>query len=137
MRVTLCIWSKQLHMIKTIIYNDIFTSLRHKKFKVRLNSSRNCSVQFVTSLHWINPLLHWITRKLHYRNQSELNNFFMYLISFKTAQELIFQMPFNFIVQFFVCSQTEVIILLRQRLNLKFFFLNWLVWTEYILFLQY
>ena len=37
--------SKQPRTIKTIIYNDIFTSLRHKKnFKVRLNSSTNCSV---------------------------------------------------------------------------------------------
>ena len=37
--------SKQPRTIKTIIYNDIFTSLSHKKnFKVRLNSSRNCSV---------------------------------------------------------------------------------------------
>ena len=37
-------------MIKILIYNDIFTSLKGtKKFKVRLNSSRNCSVWFVTS----------------------------------------------------------------------------------------
>ena len=26
-----CVWSKQPHTIKTIIYNDIFTSSRHKK----------------------------------------------------------------------------------------------------------
>ena len=30
-KVTFCVRSKQLRMIKTIIYNDIFTSLRHKK----------------------------------------------------------------------------------------------------------
>ena len=36
--------SKTIYVLKTIIYNDIFTSLGHKKFKVRLNSSRTCSV---------------------------------------------------------------------------------------------
>ena len=39
-----CVRSKQPRTIKTIICNDIFTSLGAKKFKVRLNSSRNCSV---------------------------------------------------------------------------------------------
>ena len=39
-----CVRSKQSRTIKTIIYNDIFSSLGHKKFKVRLNSSRTCSV---------------------------------------------------------------------------------------------
>ena len=29
--MTLCVRSKQLRTIKTIIYNDIFTSLRRKK----------------------------------------------------------------------------------------------------------
>ena len=33
-----CVRSKQPRTIKTIIYNDIFTSLGHKKFKVRLNT---------------------------------------------------------------------------------------------------
>ena len=36
-----CVRSKQLRTIKTIICSYIFTSLRRKKFKVRLNSSRN------------------------------------------------------------------------------------------------
>ena len=49
--VTLCVRSKQPHAIKTIIYNDIFTSLRRKKFEAWLNSSRSCSVGLVTSLH--------------------------------------------------------------------------------------
>ena len=44
LQVTLCVRSKQPRTIKTIIYNDIFTSLGHKKFKVRPNSSRNCWV---------------------------------------------------------------------------------------------
>ena len=39
-----CVRSKQSRTIKTIICSYIFTSLRRKKFKVRLNSSRNCSV---------------------------------------------------------------------------------------------
>ena len=30
--------SKTIYVLKTIIYNDIFTSLGHKKFKVRLNT---------------------------------------------------------------------------------------------------
>ena len=38
-----CVRSKQPRTIKTIICNDIFTSLRRKK-KIRLNSVRNCSV---------------------------------------------------------------------------------------------
>ena len=33
-----CVRAKQPRTIKTIIYNDIFTSLGHKKFKVRLNT---------------------------------------------------------------------------------------------------
>ena len=31
--------------------------------------------------YFVAPLLHWITWKLHYFNQSELSNFFMYIIS--------------------------------------------------------
>ena len=31
LQVTLCVWLKQPHTIKTIIYNNIFTSLRCKK----------------------------------------------------------------------------------------------------------
>ena len=50
-QVTLCVRSKQPQTIKKIIYNAIFTSLRRKKFKAWLNSSRSCSVWFVTSLH--------------------------------------------------------------------------------------
>ena len=39
-----CVRSKQPRTIKTIIYNDIFTSLEYKKFRDRLNNSRTCSV---------------------------------------------------------------------------------------------
>ena len=36
-----CIRSKKPRTIKTIIFNDIFTSLKRKKLIVLLNSSRN------------------------------------------------------------------------------------------------
>ena len=60
-----------------------------KKFKVRLNSSRNCSVWFVTSLHRINTLLHWITLNCIYLNESELSNFFMCFIKLVKMVKLI------------------------------------------------
>ena len=54
-----CPCSKQPRTIKTLIYNDIFQIFKvQKKFEVRLNSSRNCSVWFVASLLEIYPLLH-------------------------------------------------------------------------------
>ena len=42
--------SKQPRTTKTIIYNYIFTSLGLKKFNVRPNSSRNCSVSIRITL---------------------------------------------------------------------------------------
>ena len=34
LQVTLCVWSKQRRTIKTIAYNDVFTSLRRKKVQI-------------------------------------------------------------------------------------------------------
>ena len=48
-------WSKQLHMIKTIIYNDIFTSLRCKKVQSPAKQFKELNVWFVTSLHQFLP----------------------------------------------------------------------------------
>ena len=56
-----------------------------KKFKVRLKCSRNCSVWFVTSLHWINPLLHWTTWNCIYLNQSQLVIFSFILLCHKAT----------------------------------------------------
>ena len=53
-----CIRSKQPRTIKTNIFKAQKAHSPAKQFE-------ECSVWFVTSLHWINPLLHRITWKLH------------------------------------------------------------------------
>ena len=67
-------------MIKTIIYSDISTSLRRKKVQSPAKQFKELSVWFVTSLHWINPLCIELPENCIYLNQSELSNFFMYVI---------------------------------------------------------
>ena len=74
-----CIRSKQPRTIKTIIYNDIFTSLKRKKLIVRLNSSRN--VQSGLLLTGLTLFCIELPENCIYLHQSELSNFYMYLIS--------------------------------------------------------
>ena len=103
LQVTSCVQSNQTRTIKTIRWNDIFTSLRRKKIQNRPNSSRNCSVcvritfdemesYFARLNRRINPLLHWITWKLHFLDQSELIFFFMYFIIAQIALHSV-QLP--------------------------------------------
>ena len=77
-QVTLCVRSKQPHTIKTIIYNDIFTSLRRKKFEA-------WTVQGVVQSDWLLLCTELtlfcieLSENYIYLDQSELSNFFMYL----------------------------------------------------------
>ena len=96
----LCVQSKRPRTIKTIICNDIFTSLRRQKIQSPAKQCKQLSVSFVTSLHWINSLLQGIVlssllllcteltlvcmelpENYICLNQSELSKFFMYLIN--------------------------------------------------------
>ena len=82
--MTLCVRSKQPRTIKTIIYNDIFTSLRRKKvqspakqFKVQSGLLILCAE--LTPSAWPENYI--------YLNQSELSNFFMVIIIVGTVYE--------------------------------------------------
>ena len=92
--MTLCVWSKQPCTIKTIICNDIFTSVRHKKlqspaknFKVQLKSSKSSqkvreTVQSGLLLLYTELTLFCfeLPENCIYLNQSELRIFFLYPI---------------------------------------------------------
>ena len=78
----LCVRSKQTPTIKTIIYNDIFTSLRRKKVQIPAKIVQGI-VQ--PGLLLLCTELTLFCMKLPencvYLNQSELSNFFIYLIN--------------------------------------------------------
>ena len=76
-----CIRSKQPRTIKTIIYNDIFTSLKRKKLIVRLNSSRNVQSGLLLLCTGLTLFCIELPENCIYLHQSELSNFYMYLIS--------------------------------------------------------
>ena len=54
-----------LRSVKTTAYDQNNNIQWYFHILKAQKSSRNDSVWFVTSLHWINPHLHWITLKLH------------------------------------------------------------------------
>ena len=72
MQATLYVRSKQPRTIKTIIYIDIFTSLRLKKVQIQSGLLPLCTE---LTLLCIELPVNFI-----YLNQSELSHFFMYLI---------------------------------------------------------
>ena len=76
-----CIRSKQPRTIKTIIYKDIFTSLKRKKLIVRLNSSRNVQSGLLLLCTGLTLFCIELPENCIYLHQSELSNFYMYLIS--------------------------------------------------------
>ena len=76
-----CIRSKQPRTIKTIIYKDIFTSLKRKKLIVRLNSSRNVQSGLLLLCTGLTLFCIELPENCIYLHQSELSNFHMYLIS--------------------------------------------------------
>ena len=67
----------------------IFSHLKGtKKFKVWLNSSRNCSVWFVTFGTELTLFYIELPENYTYLNQSELSSFFMYLIITKIMVQI-------------------------------------------------
>ena len=84
--MTLCVQSKQPRTVKTIIYNDIFTSLRRKKvqspakqFKVQSGLLILCAELTLFCME--------LPENYIYLNQSELSNFFMFIIIVGTVYE--------------------------------------------------
>ena len=78
----LCVRSKQRRTIKTIMYNDIFTSLRRKKVKSPAKTVQGI-VQSGLLLLCAELTLFCmeLPENCIYLNQSELCNFFIYLIN--------------------------------------------------------
>ena len=74
LQVTLCIRSKKPHTIKTIIYKDIFTSLRCKKVQHLAKQVKELFslVCYFFTLNFYNEL----AENYSYLSQSELSNFF-------------------------------------------------------------
>ena len=76
-----CNRSKQPRTIKTIIFNDIFSSLKCKKLIERLNSSRNVQSGLLLLCTELILFCIELPENYIYLHQSEPSNFYMYLIS--------------------------------------------------------
>ena len=79
--MTLCVRSKQPRTIKTIIYNNTFTSIRRKKVQSRVKQFKKLfsPVCYFFALNKPSSALNYLKKNCIYLNQSELSNFFMYL----------------------------------------------------------
>ena len=92
--MTLCVRSKQPRTIKTIIYNNTFTSIRRKKVQSRVKQFKKLFslVCYFFALNKPSSALNYLKKNCIYLNQSELSNFFMYLflriLNYKKVDEM-------------------------------------------------